>query len=174
MRFPFVRTATTLLLVVALTVQPLAAYASLGGCPAEEAPPCGCCETDNAGDRCCGGAAEQAPKRDCCAGQPNKRSAAERQSPSEASAEQRSSNAVAGEAASLFLRSCSCEHEPQPLGDTSSQRASGETRQTIAVGYSAFDPSSLANVTARHSGRCNVLLPALQHAVQVLLCIWRL
>lgn len=176
MRYPFIRTVTTLLLIVALTVQPLAAYASLRGCSTEGGPRqgCGCCEMDNAGKQCCGGAAGDAPKHDCCAGRPIERSSAESQAPSEASAEQRSLNAVADKTIRGAFQACSCDHESQPLGDRSSQRANGETRQTIAVGYSGFDPSSLADFTGRPSGRCHVLLPAPHHGLQVLLCIWRL
>lgn len=189
MRFPLVRTTVTLSLIVALAIQPMMAQALMPGCGADgfTCEGCGCCEVENATDSCgcCGGGPESlrdtASRDRCCEHPSGDHGAAEKASRADIRGNQRSSITASAEtenlasaASSRMLQACSCEQQSQPLSDTSSRRTSSESRPTVAVGYTAFDASSLGDPPARSAEHQHAVRSTPQHFAQALLCIWRL
>lgn len=189
MRFPFVRAAVHLSLVVVLTLQPMMVQAVVTGCGADgfTCEGCGSCEVENATDACgcCGGgpevARESASNDRCCTHSSESHASAEKTAPTNVSVDQGTSITAsvatekpASAAPSRMLQACSCEQQSQPLSDTSSRRTTSESRPTIAVGYAAFDASSLGDAPARSAEHQHAALLTPQHLAQALLCIWRL
>ena len=180
--FHLTRIAVTLLLIVALAIQPVAVCLANVECAEGCSDPvtltcqgCGCCEVERADDRCCccGGTTDEVEvettEPSCCSSKHQDSGASD----SFNDADETSATAIAP-IESGFRSICLCEQDSQPLSDSSPRRPSSEHRDTFSLATSDIEDSVWG---------CDHLLAASQYATsvppthrfsQVMLCIWRL
>jgi hypothetical protein len=169
-------------LIVALTMQPMVAYAAERGCGSTNAScaGCGCCEVE-ATQRLCGccqpaGGASTERAESSCTAAPQADSAGTLRVA--AGHREHGVTSLPGRMARVLdgtmLRSCTCGKPVQPLEEHSSRRTSSDPRETLAMGTVAWS----ATVPVRSPVARNVAGQrdhmAVPHAAQIVLCIWRL
>lgn len=182
--FHLTRIAVNLLLIVALAIQPVAVclgnvVGGVAGCSQAGAftcQGCGCCQVDDADDRCCccSGPVEeevdQATESSCCSGS---HIASEESESSPENVDDGGVTAI-GPIETGVRTICLCNRAPQPLSDSSPRRATSDDRDSLSVGSTALDANvwDSGPLLATTHDRAN--LPVTLHFSQSMLCIWRL
>lgn len=170
--FHIIRTAASLSLIVALTIQPAAALGGGGIYSAASeglsaCQGCGCCESDR-GSCCSGGETATAGSREeLCCGHAKAAESSHRKSELLRSDESVSSGGQ-------LDRACACGQLSQPLSDSSPRSSTGSKRVDIHVAFAmriaADDHGHCGN-----AGRVGIDQPSSpERFSQRNLCVWRL
>ena len=179
--FHLTRIAVTLLLIVALAIQPVAvclANVECGGGCSEAATftcqGCGCCEVERADDRCCccSGSGQEAPEEttepSCCSGKHKEPQAND----SRGNADEASATSIAP--VEPGLRSiCLCEQGSTPLSDSSPRQPTSENRDSLSPA-SDLDDTAWGRDRLLAASHYAAGVPPTHRFSQVVLCIWRL
>ena len=192
--FPLTHIAVNLSLIVAMAIQPVAACMvsvdRSASCSERDnfmCPGCGCCEVEQADDRCgccaqapdelgtANDAEQEASEPSCCSHDESANTESSNVSSDEfdttAAASKRSEPA---ESESGVRSVCCCMQSSQPLSDSSPRRPVSENRTSLVVGYVGAVGADADEQQLRPPA-CNATdIRALPHFSQILFCIWRL
>ncbi len=186
--FHLARIAVNLSLIVALAIQPVAACAVAADCSLKCSasdillcPGCGCCEVEQANDRCCccSGTAkvveEEAAKPSCCSRDESADAEVFDASSSDLDTLSTACKLSEPDESELGLQSvCLCDQSSQPLNDPSPPRPANESRTGLAIGYAGPVAADFDDQLSRTAALDATGAPALAHFTQIVLCIWRL